>query len=244
MSVGVLLAVLIGVLVAGVTQRITGIGFALVACPILVVAVAVGADEAVRLGIVTSLVSSGYSLFASRQQCRLRQVLPLLPFAIAAIWPAALMARAVDLAASSLVAGIVVLLALGVALHPKGVPGGSTWVQAAVGGTLSGAMNAVAALGGPMAAAYGIGRKWVESLAPNMQVFLLMNVTGGALRAWVAGDHQFFAAQCDGAGCGCRCGARWSSRGTCFASARGVTDSRHCDTGGLVAIVRGIFGMA
>lgn len=241
MGLAVLLAALVGVLVAGVMQRITGIGFALVASPVLIVAV--GADEAVRLVIVTSLVSSGYSLFATWRECRLRQVLPLLPFAVLAIWPAGLMARAVDPAVSSLAAGVVVLLALGVALHPRGVPGGSTWVQAAVAGCLSGAMNAVAALGGPMAAAYGIGRKWGTSLAPNMQLFLLItSLVVLAVRGWPATTSSsqlwvlMFAAAA-GVGLGGRLSGHVSP------SRAGLLTASIAAVGALVAIGRGVAGM-
>lgn len=186
MDIAVLAVGIAGVLLAGAMQRLTGIGFALVASPVLIVAV--GADEAVRLVILTSLVSSGYSLFATRRHCNPRQVLPLLPFAVMAIWPAGLLARAVNPAVASLVAGVVVLIALGASLRPTGLPGNSMWGQAAVGGGLSGAMNAVAALGGPMAAAYGIGRKWSRSsLAPNMQLFLLVtSIPVLFVRGWPA----------------------------------------------------------
>lgn len=241
MGLAVLLAALVGVLVAGAMQRITGIGFALVASPILIVAV--GADEAVRLVIVTSLVSSGYSLFATRRDCRLRQVLPLLPFAVLAVWPAGLMARAVEPAASSLAAGIVVLLALGVALHPKGIPGGSTWVQAAVAGSLSGAMNAVAALGGPMAAAYGIGRKWRISLAPNMQLFLLITSLAVLfVRGWPAITSStqlgvLMVAAAVGVGLGGRLAGHVSP------SRAGLLTTGIAALGALVAIGRGVAGM-
>jgi uncharacterized membrane protein YfcA len=237
----VLVAALFGVLVAGMMQRITGIGFALVASPVLIVAV--GADEAVRLVIVTSLVSSGYSLFATRRECRLRQVLPLLPFAVLVIWPAGLVARAIDPAASSLAAGVVVLLALAVAFHPKGVPGGSTWVQAGVAGSLSGAMNAVAALGGPMAAAYGIGRKWGSSLVPNMQLFLLItSLVVLAVRGWPATTSSaqlwvLMLAAAAGVGLGGHLAGHVSP------SRAGLFTASIAALGALVAIGRGFSGM-
>jgi uncharacterized membrane protein YfcA len=173
------------VVLAGLLQRVTGIGFALVASPILILLV--GADEAVRLVLVTSLISCGYSLVSTWVAWEPAEVLPLVPFAILAIWPSALLAQSVSSSLATMVAGLVVLVAVAVALRPKGIPGTSKWGQAAVAGTLSGAMNAVAALGGPMAATYGVGRQWGRSLVPNMQLYLfLTSVTVLLVRGWPA----------------------------------------------------------
>ena len=171
MSVLVFGACIVTVFVAGMLQRLTGIGYALVASPVLIVAV--GPDEAVRLVIVTSLASSTLALAATRKSCQPGQVALLLLFAVLAIWPAALLFSTVSSSLSSLLAGVVVLAALAVALHPSGIAVPSKWGQAAVAGILSGAMNAVAALGGPMAATYGIGQRWGASMVPNLQLFLL-----------------------------------------------------------------------
>lgn len=165
--------VVLAVVLAASVQRITGIGFALVASPLLLVTV--GADEAVRLVGVTSVVSCTVALRATWTLCRPREVLPLLPFALAAAYPAALLATTVSPAVSSMVAGVVVLAALAVSMRPDSLAGVPTWAQAAVAGSLSGAMNAVAGLAGPMAAAYGLGRRWGPALVPNMQVFLLIS---------------------------------------------------------------------
>jgi uncharacterized membrane protein YfcA len=48
-------------------------------------------------------------------------------------------------------------------------------------------MNAVAALGGPMAAAYGIRQRWSDSLVPNLQLFLFVtSLAVLAARGWPA----------------------------------------------------------
>lgn len=241
MAAVALTSAIIAVLLAGLLQRLTGIGFALVASPILIVAV--GADEAVRLVIVTSLVSSSYSFAATRMAWQPRQVLPLLPFAILAIWPSAVLARAVNPAVSTMVAGVVVLVALGIAMRSRGVPGGSTWNQAALAGSLSGAMNAVAALGGPMAAAYGIGRRWGSSLVPNMQFFLLVtSVAVLAVRGWPAATSGWqlgalMAAAAVGVWFGGRVAARFSVR-----TASRVT-ALIALVGALAAISRGVAGL-
>jgi uncharacterized membrane protein YfcA len=163
---------IVAVVFAGLLQRLTGIGYSLVASPALIIAL--GVDEAVRLVILTSLVASSYSLTVTWADRHTAQVVPLLPFAVLAIWPSALVAQAVNPNLSTLGAGVVVLLALVIPQRASRVLGGSRWRQAAIAGTLSGAMNAVAALGGPMAAAYGIRQRWSDSLVPNLQLFLFV----------------------------------------------------------------------
>lgn len=176
---------LVVVCFAGALQRVTGLGFALVASPVLVLGV--GADEAVRLVVVTSLASSSYALAMTRGHCRPAEVWPLLVFALVAIWPAAFLARMVAPAVASVVAGVTVLVALGLALRPRGPVSRSMWSQAAVAGSLSGVMNAMAGLGGPMAAAYGLGRGWGRALAPNLHLFLLVTSVAVLLaRGWPA----------------------------------------------------------
>ena len=120
---------------------------------------------------------------------------------------------------------------------------GSTWVQAAVAGSLSGAMNAVAALGGPMAAAYGIGRKWGESLVPNMQLFLLMTSLAVLfVRGWPTTTSSpqlsgLMLAAAVGVGLGGRLTGHVSPRRA------GLLTAGIATLGALVAIVRGIAGM-
>jgi uncharacterized membrane protein YfcA len=237
----ILVCSLAAVLLAGLMQRITGIGFALVASPVLIVAV--GADEAVRLVIVSSLIATTYSLVQTRQQCRPGQVLPLLPFAVLAVWPAGLVAAAVHPSLSTLIAGIVVFTALAIALGPKGVPGRSVGAQAAVAGTLSGAMSAVAALGGPMAAAYGVGRKWGPSLVPNMQLFLLLTSVAVLLvRGWPATTQAWqLATLAAAAASGVWLGGQVAT--TIDARRAGMLTTAIAATGAAVAVFRGTLGL-
>lgn len=176
---------LVAVVLAGMVQRVSGIGFALVASPVLIVAV--GPGEAVRLVIVTGIVSSGLGLLVTRGHVTPRQVMPPLVFAVAAVWPASLLAAALSPAVSSIVAGVVVLGGLLVAFRPSVLSSVPTWAQAVVAGGLSGAMNTIAALGGPMAATYGLAHRWGRALVPNMQLFLLVtSVAVLAMRGWPA----------------------------------------------------------
>jgi hypothetical protein len=171
------------VAMAGLLQRVTGIGYALVATPTLLLAT--GPAEAVRLVTVTSLFTCSLALASTWRSCKWSEVAVLLPFALLAMWPAGLLAETVGHAGASLLAGLVVLSAVALSLRPRPLQVVPQWGQAIVAGGLSGAMNAVAAIGGPMAAAYGVSRRWGASLIPNLQVLLLLSALGVLLvRGW------------------------------------------------------------
>lgn len=229
----------ITVLVAGALQRVSGIGYALVAGPALLAVV--GPDEAVRLVTVTGLTSCAVGISSTWRASRPAEVLALLPLAFLAIVPAGLIAGAVGDGVASLLAGLVVLPALALALWPPRrlgvVP---RRAQAAVAGGLSGAMNAVAGLGGPMAAAYGISRRWGTALVPNMQLFLFLSGLGVLMvRGWPAqvstGDIAVLALA---TGIGVTAGG-WLAARSCVRSAEIVTVIVALAGAG-VAIVRGV----
>lgn len=176
-------AIAVVVFLAGVIQRVSGIGYALVVSPVLLVVV--GPDEAVRVVTITSIASSAATLAATWRSCRPREIAVLIPFAFLALWPAGALAVVIGEGAGSLVSGAVVVLALGLALRPGPIEAVPRWASAAAAGALSGAMNAFAALGGPTAAAYGLSRQWGTALVPNVQVFLLLSAVGVlSVRGW------------------------------------------------------------
>lgn len=185
MNVALLVGAVLTVASAGALQRVTGIGYALVASPTLVVAV--GPDEAVRLVTVTSLVTCAIALASTWRQCRWREVAVLLPFAFLAMWPAGRLAQAIGEAEATLLAGVVTLAALALSVRPGRLDALPRWAQAVVAGGLSGSMNAIAAIGGPMGVAYGISRRWGSALIPNLQVLLLSSALGVLMvRGWPA----------------------------------------------------------
>jgi uncharacterized protein len=241
-NTALLVGALLTVASAGALQRVTGIGYALVATPALLVAV--GPDEAVRLVTVTSLVTCAITLASTWRHLRWREVAVLLPFAFLAMWPAGELADAVGDATATLLAGIVVLAALVLSLWPRRLEAVPPWAQAVVAGGLSGAMNAVAAIGGPMGAAYGISRRWGTSLVPNLQVLLLLSALGVlAVRGWPARttDTQVVVLTL-AAGLGVVCGGWLSGRipGRCGSMLTVLV----AVVGASVAILRGAAGLA
>jgi uncharacterized membrane protein YfcA len=226
------------VLLAGVLQRVGGIGYALVAGPVLLAVV--GPDEAVRLVSVTGVASCAVGIASTWRESRPAEVLTLMPFALLAIVPAGFLATAVGDGVATLLCELIVLPALALALWPPRrldmVP---RWARVLVAGGLSGAMNAVAGLGGPMAAAYGISRRWGPALVPNMQLFLLLSAFGVlAVRGWpdrVAGAHLLVLSLF--AGIGVSVGGWVSARVT--SRVAGVVTVAVAIAGASVAIVRG-----
>lgn len=148
----------LAVAVGAATQRITGMGFALVASPLLVLLI--GPDAGVSLlqvlGIITSVI-----VLAGVWRDVDWPVLPWLVVAAAlGIVPGAWLARSLSRPMLEVVVGALVIVALGVTLAStrarvfKGRGG-------AIGaGLLSGFMNATAAVGGPPMVLYQLSSGW------------------------------------------------------------------------------------
>lgn len=181
------LELLVGVLavaVAGLVQRLGGMGFALVAGPVLLTVA--GPEEAVKIVLLTATGASVATLAATCSEFRSREVLPVALVAVLAVWPTAVVAELLQPDVASIVAGVTLLAALFVTVRPispGAVPrpdtrappprGRDAWsVMVPVTGVLSGAMNSVAALGGPLVAAYGLRQGWRRSMVPNLAAYL------------------------------------------------------------------------
>lgn len=212
MTAGLYALTLVTLAGAGLLQRVTGIGYALTATPVLLAAV--GPAETVRLVSVTGIVTCSLTLAATWRDCRPRELAVLVPFSLAAMWPAGHAVQTLGEDASSLLAGTVVLLALWLSLRPQRFEAVPVWAQGAVAGTLSGAMNVITAIGGPMGAAYGISRRWRDALVPNLQVLLLVGAVGVLLvRGWpTATDTRQLAVLIVAAGVGVLVGHPLSRR--------------------------------
>ncbi|OZM71621.1 hypothetical protein CFN78_19055 [Amycolatopsis antarctica] len=226
-------------LLAGALQRLSGIGYALVASPGLLAAV--GPDEAVRLVAVTSIASCAVGIATTWRESRPFEACALVPFALLAIVPAGYFAAAVGDGVATLLCGLIVLPALAMALRPprrmERVP---RWLGAVVAGSFSGAMNAVAGLGGPMAASYGMSRRWGAALVPNMQLFLLLSAFGVVVvRGWPdqVGNGDLLVLSLSAA-VGVAAGGGLSARVT--SRTAGAVTVAVAITGAGVAIVRGV----
>ncbi|MFF1882931.1 sulfite exporter TauE/SafE family protein [Pseudarthrobacter sp. NPDC058196] len=151
-------------------QRITGMGFALVAAPFLVLLL--GPVEGVVLVNVCGAVTAGAIIFRVLRDIDWKRYVFLAAAALLGIIPAAFLIRLIP--APVLEISIGVLLAAGLtvllALKSATLPSRRRYLLAA--GGLSGFMNTAAGVGGPAVSMYSIATKWQHrSFAATMQPY-------------------------------------------------------------------------
>ena len=161
------------VLLGALTQRATGLGFALVAAPFLVLVT----GPAVGISLSNALSASLCALVLARTWRRAlwRQVALLAVPALLAIPLGVLVVRTLPdgpllVAIGALAIGAVVVVALG--RRRQLLPGRRSAVLA---GALAGFMNVTAGVGGPMVTAYAVSRSWpLPVFIPTAQATLLV----------------------------------------------------------------------
>lgn len=154
------------------TQRITGMGFALVASPLLVLLM--GPDEAVLLLQVLGVITSVLVLVSVWRDVDWKALPWLIMPAALGIIPGAWLAQALPGPGLQIAVGLMILLALVATVASsrarifKGRGG-------AVGaGLLSGFMNAIAALGGPAMVLYRLSNNWSHRVfVASLQVYFI-----------------------------------------------------------------------
>lgn len=153
------LALLAGaVLLGAATQRLTGMGFALVSAPLLVVIV--GPLTGVQLLQVFGIIASLLVLAQVWRDVEVGKALLLLAPALVGIIPGAYVARTLPAPVLAVVVGgMVVVALLAVVLSERArVFTGTRGLLSA--GLLSGFMNATAGVGGPAVALYAVSTQW------------------------------------------------------------------------------------
>lgn len=180
MSVWALLGMMVTVLLAGATQRITGIGFALVSAPLLVLVI--GPVSGVLLTNVLNLTTNLMVLAQTWRQVELRRVALLAVPALCFVPVGQFVARL--LAPATLMMGIggIVLVALAAVrlLQRTSVFSGTRGAVAA--GALSGFMNVTAGVGGPAVTLYAIASRWpLRSFVGSMQLYFALVNTGSII---------------------------------------------------------------
>jgi uncharacterized membrane protein YfcA len=162
----VLAAVVLG---AGM-QRITGMGFALVAAPFLVLLL--GPVEGVVLVNVCGAVTAGAIIFRVARDINWRRYAALASAALLGIIPAAVLIRFIPPAVLEISIGVILAIGLTVLLALKSaqLPARRRYLWTA--GTLSGFMNTAAGVGGPAVSMYSIATHWQHrSFAATMQPY-------------------------------------------------------------------------
>jgi uncharacterized membrane protein YfcA len=151
-------------------QRITGMGFALVAAPFLVLLL--GPVEGVVLVNVCGAVTAGAIIFRVARDIDWKRYAMLAFSALAGIIPAAFLVRLVPPAVLEISIGVTLAAGLTVLLLLKSatLPPRRRYLFAA--GGLSGFMNTAAGVGGPAVSMYSIATRWQHtSFAATMQPY-------------------------------------------------------------------------
>lgn len=169
--------VLGAVVVGAGMQRITGMGFALVAAPFLVLLL--GPVEGVVLVNVCGAVTAGAIIFRVVRDVDWHRYLWLAASALLGIIPAAFLIPLIPAAVLEISIGVILAVGLTVLLVLKSatLPPRRRYLLTA--GGLSGFMNTAAGVGGPAVSMYSIATRWHhKSFAATMQPYFF---TIGAL---------------------------------------------------------------
>lgn len=153
------LALLAGAILLGATsQRVTGMGFALVSAPLLVAVL--GPLTGVQLLQAIGIVASSLVLAQTWRDVEVRTAVLLLLPALVGIVPGAWLARTLPAPVLAIVVGSMVVVALVAVLlseRARVFKGTGGMVTA---GMLSGFMNATAGVGGPAVVLYAVSTNW------------------------------------------------------------------------------------
>ncbi|MCD0485463.1 sulfite exporter TauE/SafE family protein [Streptacidiphilus sp. ASG 303] len=170
------------VLLGASVQRLTGIGFALVAAPVL--ALLVGPAQGVLVANCASGAVSALGLCEGRRRVRTASMVPLVLAAACTVpagaWVADRLPGDVLLTAvGTAVAAAVLLVACGVRVAALRGRGG-----AVAAGAAGGFLNASAGVGGPALSLYAVNARWpVREFVPNAQFYgVLVNLSSVAAK--------------------------------------------------------------
>lgn len=162
--------VLGAVLMGAGMQRVTGMGFALVAAPFLVLLL--GPAEGVVLVNVCGAVTAGAIIFRVKRDIDWKRYVALAASALLGIIPAAILVRYLPPPVLEISIGVTLAVGLTVLLVMKSavLPQRRRYLLTA--GGLSGFMNTAAGVGGPAVSIYSIATRWQhKSFAATMQPY-------------------------------------------------------------------------
>lgn len=164
--------VIVAVLAGAALQQVTGIGFALVAAPFLVLLL--GPVDGVLLVNVCGALTAGLILLNVLQEVDWRRYAILAPSALIGITLGAWAVGLVPSAVLDLGIGLLLAAALTTMLVPSASGMRPRRRYAVTAGALSGFMNTAAGLGGPAVTVFAVATRWpLTSFRPTMQAYFL-----------------------------------------------------------------------
>lgn len=172
-SAGVVVLVALAVLLGALTQRTTGLGFALVSAPFLVIVA--GPETGVSLSNALAAILCVTVLLQTWRSTRWRSVAVLAVPALCVVPIGGLVVAAMAPGPLLLLVGLMSLLAVLVVVVSRDLPALAGTAGAVGAGAASGLMNVTAGLGGPMMTAYALTQRWPrEVFIPTAQAYLLL----------------------------------------------------------------------
>lgn len=153
------------------TQRVTGLGFALVASPLLILVL--GPFQGVLLANLLTLVLNAVVLAGTWRAAEPRRLALLVPAAILAALAGAPLGRLIPSAWMLTISGALVLGALILVMTMRHVRLFRGRIGALAAGAISGFMNATSGVGGAAITLYAMNISWEQaSFYASMQVYL------------------------------------------------------------------------
>ena len=163
------------VLLGSTTQRITGMGFGLIAAPFLVIVL--GPVLGVQLTQILSGLASGLVLLTMWRHAEIKTAAILLAFAILGVLPGTWLIKTLNPALLQVITGTLILVALIAILASERARVFKGRAGQASAGFISGFMNVTAAVGGPAIVLYSLSINWKHEafVATSQLYFLFLN---------------------------------------------------------------------
>ncbi|WP_417366557.1 sulfite exporter TauE/SafE family protein [Glutamicibacter arilaitensis] len=189
MELAAVLGLAAAVFVGASTQRISGMGFALVSSPFLVMVL--GPHEGVMLVNLLGACSSLLIFAQVFRQVEYKKVLILLIPAMLMTLPGAWVAATLDGPLLSVVISIMVILALASSFMIRNLPMAQSKSLAVGAGAVSGFMSVTAGVSGPAIAGYAVASRWPQAqFAISVQLyFLVLSLTSLAAKGGMPQLH-------------------------------------------------------
>lgn len=186
--VGELLLVVVAVIAGAALQRATGMGFALLAAPFIVLAQ--GPVSGIAVVNLCGSVTAAIILLRTWRAVQWRRYFVMVAAALVGIVPALWVTDIVPAPLLEVGVGVLVIAGLTAMLLLRGRGANPSWTGLAAAGATSGFMNTTAGVGGPAMSVYAVLTGWDQrAFAATLQpYFLTISSVGLLARAFITPD--------------------------------------------------------
>lgn len=189
MDVVAALLLVLAIVVGAAMQRLTGMGFALVSAPFVVLLL--GPTTGIVLVNICGVVASALVLFRVLRDIDWKKFLILAAAAVAGVVPGAAIVKFIPPAWLQIGVGLMVLAGLTVSLRMSSIKHHHGIKPMLLAGVTSGIMNTTAGVGGPAMSVYAVASGWGQrSFAATMQPYFLTIGAASVLAKYVASPES------------------------------------------------------